>query len=299
MRLHVFLVIKMSKYLFCYFKGNLPCEERICYAVSEDGFHFKPLNGNEPVIEQKLGTKCCRDPFILRDVNGGFYIIATDMKSLNGWSSNHGVISWHSSDLINWTDECAVDFHIYPETERADKIWAPEAMYDKKKGEYFVYYSVYNKGGSLPLSIWCSYTKDFKSFTNPRPLFVPSSGLDAIDADIYEKDGRFYMYYKDEYNKTICLVTSDTLDGGYKEYENNTVALTERDVEGCCMYKVGDEYILIMDMYSDGKYLMQKTRDMYNFEPVEDFDLSFRPRHGSMLEITDKEYERLAKHYEG
>ena len=123
------------KYLFSYFLGNEPDEERVCLALSEDGYHFKPLNGNKPVIVQTTGTKCCRDPFIIRDINGGFYMIATDMKSSDGWCSNHGVVSWHSDDLINWTDETAVDFHIYPETENADKIWAPEALYDKSRGE--------------------------------------------------------------------------------------------------------------------------------------------------------------------
>lgn len=287
------------KYLFCYFLGNEPEEERVCFAVSEDGYHFKPLNNNKPVIVQKTGTKCCRDPFILRDINGGFYIIATDMKCTDGWCSNHGVVSWRSEDLIRWTDETAVDFHIYPETADADKIWAPEAVYDKNRGEYFVYYSAYNAGSSLPLSIWYSYTNDFKSYTNPKPLFSPKNGLDAIDADITEKDGKYYMYYKDEYNKTICVVTADRLAGEYLEPENNKVALTDKNVEGCCMYKVGDDYILIMDMYSDGRYLMQKTRDMFNFELVKDYDLSFNPRHGSVLQISDEEYERLIKHYEG
>ena len=34
----------MSKYLFCYFTGNAPEEERICFAVSTDGYNFEALN---------------------------------------------------------------------------------------------------------------------------------------------------------------------------------------------------------------------------------------------------------------
>ena len=252
------------------------------------------------MIEQKTGTGCCRDPFLLRDVNGGFYIVATDMKSSLGWCSNHGVVSWHSEDLIYWEKECAVDFHRFEETKNADKIWAPEALYDKDKGAYFVYYSVYNVGSDLPLSIWYSYTNDFQTYTNPKPLFAPSNGLDAIDADIIEKDGKYYMDYKDEFNKTICCVTADSLTGPYREYENNLVACTDRNVEGNCIYQLDgtNTYIMIMDMYSDGRYFMQKTTNMLRFEPVDDFDLSFHPRHGSMLKITDEEYERLKTHYE-
>ncbi|MBQ9228021.1 MAG: glycoside hydrolase family 43 protein [Eubacterium sp.] len=291
----------MSYYLFCYFTGNEPEKERICLAVSRDGQHFCPLNGGKPIIKQTAGTGCCRDPFILRDERGGYYIVATDMQSSLGWCSNHGVVSWHSDDLLHWTDECAVDFHQFTATRNTDRIWAPEALYDRERDAYFVYYSVYNVGGVLPLSIWYSYTTDFRSFTEPQPLFAPSNGLDAIDADIIEKDGKYYMYYKDEYHKTICCVEADSLTGPYREYEGNQVACTDRNVEGNCIYPlVGtDTYIMMMDMYSDGRYFMQKTTDMRHFEPVEDFDLSFHPRHGSVLVITQAEYERLVQYYEG
>ena len=62
---------KFGKYLFCYFTGNEPERERICFALSDDGYNFTPINGGNPVIIQKKGTKCMRDPFILRNENGG------------------------------------------------------------------------------------------------------------------------------------------------------------------------------------------------------------------------------------
>ncbi len=286
-----------NKYLFCYFTGNEPERERVCFAVSEDGYNFKPLNGGKPVIEQKTGTFCMRDPFILRDVNGGFFIVATDMKSSLGWDSNHGMVSWHSDDLIHWDNECATDFRQYESTKTADKIWAPEAVYDKNRGEYLVYYSVHNKGVLKALSIWYSYTKDFQHFSEPRELFSPPSRLDAIDADIIERDGKYYMYYKDEFHKTVCGAVSDSLCGQYVNFANPVVTCTDRPVEGNCIYNISgtDTYVMIMDMYCDGKYYMQKTTDMIHFEPVkeEDFTLDFNPRHGSMLHITDEEYNRL------
>ena len=71
----------MSKYLFCYFTGNAPEEERICFAVSTDGYNFEALNGNKPVIVQEKGKKCCRDPFIFRDEEGKFHIIVSSSSS--------------------------------------------------------------------------------------------------------------------------------------------------------------------------------------------------------------------------
>lgn len=294
-------VSKGGNYLFCYFLGNRPYEERVCFALSKDGYHFTPLNGNRPLIKQSLGTKCCRDPFIIRGKNC-FYIIATDMKSDDGWCSNHGIVTWKSADLIHWTDETVVDFHIFDVTKTADKIWAPQALYDKNKDSYFVYFSVNNTDDDKPLSIWYSYTDDFKHFAEPKELFSPSNGLDAIDADIVEKDGKFYMCYKDECVKTVCEVVADKITGPYREFENNAVTCTDKHVEGNCMYNIlgTNSFVMIMDLYVDGGYYMQQTEDMLHFKPVnpDDFSMDFHPRHGSMLHITDEEYNRLLQRFE-
>ena len=52
----------MNKYLFCYFIGNAPEEERVHFAVSEDGYNFKALNSNNAVITQTLGKKMLPRP---------------------------------------------------------------------------------------------------------------------------------------------------------------------------------------------------------------------------------------------
>lgn len=87
---------KLTSYLFCYFTGNEPENESGHFAASEDGYHFTALNRNEKIITQTLGKKCCRDPFIFRDEDGGFHIIATDMRCYDGWSSNHSMVLWDS-----------------------------------------------------------------------------------------------------------------------------------------------------------------------------------------------------------
>lgn len=291
---------KNGKYLFCYFTGNEPEKERVHFALSEDGYNFTPLNDNKEIIVQTKGTLCMRDPFIIRGADGYFYIIATDMKSSLGWDSNHGIITWKSKDLVHWTDETVIDFRQFEVLRNADKIWAPEAVYDAEKEEYFVYFSAHNAGSDKPISIWYCYTEDFKTFSVPDELFSPSNNLDAIDADIIKFDNKFYMSYKDEGRKTICQVAADKLTGPYIEYEDNIVACTDRNVEGNCTYNISgtDTFVMIMDMYSDGKYFMQQSSDMINFKPVaeKDYTLDFYPRHGSMLIITDEEYDRLKKY---
>ncbi len=67
-------------YLFCYFTGNSPEEERVCFAISDDGYRFYKLHNGKPMIEQTFGTGCARDPFVFK-ANVKYYVIAIDMKS--------------------------------------------------------------------------------------------------------------------------------------------------------------------------------------------------------------------------
>ncbi|MBQ7296458.1 MAG: glycoside hydrolase family 43 protein [Clostridia bacterium] len=294
-----------NKYLFCYFTGNEPEKESINYALSEDGYHFKPLNGNKPILFNKLGTKGIRDPYIFRAQDSSFYIIGTDMRSEAGWSSNHAMCVWHSDDLINWEQYPVIDMISYG-LEGSCRTWAPEVFYDKEKEMYMIYWAncQHNEKSDewTNTVMWYAYTKDFRQLeTAPAILYAPPCGKDAIDADIIENNGTFYMYYKDENEKYICYVYSDKLTGPYKEPENKNITLFDEATEGCCMYKIygTDDKILIMDSYGKGRYVMQKTKDYVNFEKVDDsqYFLDFSPRHGSMLTVSEEEYNRVLEHF--
>ena len=92
----------LDGYLFTYFKGNHMNDEQICFALSKDGFNFKALNGNEPVIDSKKisSTGGVRDPHILRGEDGKtFYMVVTDMVSGNGWDSNRAMVLMKSDDI--------------------------------------------------------------------------------------------------------------------------------------------------------------------------------------------------------
>lgn len=294
-----------NKYLFCYFTGNEPEKESINFALSEDGYHYKPLNGNKPFIFNEKGTKGIRDPFIFRAEDGSFYIIGTDMKSADGWNSNHALCVWHSEDLINYEQYDNIDMLSY-DLEGTCRAWAPEVFYDKEKGIYMIYWANCQhdeKTDSWTNTLmWYAYTKDFKKLeTQPQILYAPPCKKDAIDADIIENDGTYYMYYKDENEKYICYVYSDKLTGPYKEPENKNITAFKDHTEGCCMYKIfgSDKWVMIMDSYTKGRYVMQQTTDFVNFTAVEDSEyfLDFSPRHGSVLNISEEEYDRLLKHF--
>ena len=287
------------KYLFAYFLGNEPHQERICFAVSEDGYHFRPLNGNKPVITQTLGKKCVRDPYIFKGHDGLYYIIGTDMKCIEGWESNHALVVWRSADLIDWSEENIIDMceqgEAFADTTRA---WAPQAIWDEEKQEYMIYWAHSTKRNNTA-GMYYAYTKDFRSITTPKPLYCRD--VQTIDGDIIynEKEKLYYLYFKYEENQTIACVTSEKLSGPYKD-EPVIVSLASSGVEGSEMYKIdgSDKWVMVMDEYSKGRFFMQETEDFHRFTPVEDYDMDFSPRHGSITHITDEEYERVVKHYE-
>ena len=96
---------KTCAYLFTYFTGNAPEQEQICYAISEDGWNYTPLNDGKPIIASAdiARTGCVRDPHILRGKKGWFYMVVTDMRSASGWSSNRGMVLMRSKDMVHWT----------------------------------------------------------------------------------------------------------------------------------------------------------------------------------------------------
>ena len=157
-----------TSYLFAYFNGNAQWQEQICFALSDDGFTYTPLNGGAPIIssEDIALKKAVRDPHILRGEDGYFYMVVTDMKSSEGWSSNDGLVLLRSSDLIHWTHS-AIDFPTaWP--DRFDRnsltqVWAPQTIYDAEAGKYMVYYTIGEEGTHY--KIYYSYAN--ASFTEP------------------------------------------------------------------------------------------------------------------------------------
>ena len=124
----------------------------------------------------------------------------------------------------------------------------------------------------------------------------------AIDGDIIESNGKFYLYVADEKQDGICYLVSDKLEGPYTEPENNRISLADTALEGHCTYKIldTDKYVLIADQFKKGGYFMQETTDLVNFVVVPRENISLdhlKPRHGSVVHITDEEYERLIKTY--
>lgn len=292
---------KSGKYLFCYFVGNTPEEERIHFAVSQDGYHFEALNGNEPVILQTLGKKSVRDPYILEGEDGCFYIIGTDMRCDEGWTSNHALITWKSTDLVTWTDETLLDIRAFGgEFANTTRAWAPQALWNAQKEQYMVYWAHSTEENDIA-AMYYAYTSDFKTLSEPQPLYV-REGIQTIDADILynAQNEKYYMYFKHDEDQTIAYVTADKMEGPYTD-EPVVVSLAPSGVEGSSMYPItgADTWVMLMDEYGKGRYFAQQTTDFEHFTKLAraDYSMAFSPRHGSVIAITDAQYDALVAAY--
>lgn len=294
---------KTSAYLFAYFTGNKIEEEAICFALSDDGYHFKALNAGKPILssDKISSTGGVRDPHILRGADGkSFYMVATDMVSAKGWNSNRAMVLLKSADLIHWTSSVVNIQKQFPGNEELLRVWAPQTIYDRKAGKYMIYWSM--KHGNGPDIIYYAYAND--SFTAletvPRQLFFSPTNNACIDGDIVEKDGKFYLFFKTEDSTPgIKVAVSDSLTGGYV-LRDKYVQQTTEAVEGAGVFKLNNsnDYILMYDVYMKGRYQFTKTTDLEHFSVVDqDVTMDFHPRHGTVMPITSAEKARLEKQW--
>lgn len=290
----------LTAYLFVYFTGNNVEEEAVRYAISVDGYHYFNLNNNQPVIDSKVisSTGGVRDPHILRGDDGKtFYMVLTDMTSSKGWDSNRAMILLKSTDLVKWESSVVNIQTTFPGNENLKRVWAPQTIYDAKAGKYLIYFSLQYAGG--PDKIYYAYAnKDFTALESaPKLLFVPKSERACIDGDIIEKDGVYHLFYKTETEKAGIKVATTTDLTSEKWIENdNYLQQTKDGVEGSSVFKLNnsDEYILMYDVYTKGKYQFTKTKDLENFTVIDnDISMDFNPRHGTILPITRSELKRL------
>lgn len=288
-----------SAYLFSYFTGNRGDEEAIRFALSNDGYNYRALNDNKPIVESAdiSSTGGVRDPHILRGPDGWFYMVVTDMVSDNGWSSNRAMVMLKSKDLLNWSSSIVNIQEKYEDQDGLRRVWAPQTIYDASAGKFMLYWSMQYEGGND--IIYYAYANS--TFTDiegtPEQLFYHPTGQSCIDGDIIEKGGKFHLFFKTEGNGNgLKKAISDNLTSGYtlidKYLQQTNVA-----VEGSSVFRMinSDKFILMYDMYSSGTYQFTESYDLANFSIVEEeITMNFHPRHGTVIPITQEEATSLA-----
>ncbi len=296
-------------YLFVHFTGEREDGEQIYFSVSLDGLHFTDLNGGNLILKSDMGEKGVRDPFIVRMKDGTFTIIGTDLRIANGkgwgvaqFEGSRNLIVYKSKDLINWSEGKLVEVGI-PE---AGCVWAPEAVYSGKDGKYFCFWaSMVKEEGeeNAKQRIYAAWTKDFYEYS--KPFKYIERDCHVIDTDIICDNGTYYRFSKDETTKRIKLDRSKNLaDGPYEDVKCETLENLQ-GVEGPQAYYLRDigKWCLIVDRFAtNGGYLPIICDDLENgvlrILPDSEFDMGHnKKRHGSVLSITDEEYDRLVERF--
>lgn len=297
----------MAGYLFTHFIGEEKDGEQIYFSLSEDGLHWKDLNQGKPVLRSCIGMKGVRDPFPIRDPKTGkVYLIATDLciHAGKGWRAaehegSRDLIIWESEDLVHWSRERSCTVGI----PGAGCVWAPEAVYDREKEQFFVFWaSMVRQEGEQESKqrIYAAWTEDFRDFS--RPFLYMERKEHVIDTTIIQDQGWYYRISKDESNKCLILERSRTLTGEFQMIFSKTLAGL-MGVEGPEAYLLpdGKTWCLIADRFAEGKgYLPMISRNLAGGEleilPDEAYDMGEnKKRHGGILPLRSGEYERLLK----
>jgi arabinoxylan arabinofuranohydrolase len=295
-------------FLFLTFKGEqTPMSEQIHFALSRDGRTWTGLNRDEPVLVSEVGEKGVRDPYLLRSKDGGkFFIVATDLSiNRNGdWgravrAGSKSLLIWESTDLVDWEGPRLVK--VAPDD--AGCSWAPEAVYDEESGGYLVFWaSTTGRDNFEKHRIWGARTKDFRTFGEPF-IFIEKPTT-VIDTTIVHDGKRYHRFTKDEKHKAITLEHADRLSGPWEEQPAFTLAkLVGYEGPQCYLIEPAAEgrppvWGLILDHYARGEgYQPFTTNDLNsgNFVPAQGFKFPYKFRHGSVLPVTEEEFQRLQR----
>ncbi|MGC7102593.1 RICIN domain-containing protein [Amycolatopsis lurida] len=312
---------KYAGYLFTYFTGeNTSAGEQVHFALSQgnDPARWRQLNGGQPVLTSTVGTRGVRDPFIIRSPQGDkFYQIATDLRMYgNGnWdqvqrTGSKSIVVWESADLVNWSAPRLA--RVSPDT--AGNTWAPEAYYDEALGQYVVFWAskLYSAGdpnhtGNTYNRMMYATTTDFRTFS-PAQVWV-DKGYSTIDSTLVEHNGTYYRFTKDERSssqsacgKFVLAEKSVTLLN--RNYSFVADCLGNNAIshgEGPLVFKsnTDERWYMFIDEYGGRGYVPFTTTDLNSrqWSPVSGYTMPDRPRHGTVLPITQAEYDRLLQRW--
>lgn len=270
-----------SRFLISYFYGE---DAGARLALSNDGIHWKPINGEAPVVRPRSGD-IIRDPSIIRSKDGLYHMVWT-----TGWTG-HDIGYASSKDLIHWTDYKKVP--VMAGTE-VGHTWAPELFFDDHTNSYLIAWS----SDGTPWAIYYVTTKDFNSFSERKLLFTnggigggKAGNVGPIDGSILkEAPGKYIFFYKKDDNTgvpTLFFRWGPSPTGPWGE-EHGPIVPSTGD-EGPSVLKVGDEYRVYTDPFESEFMYMYRSKDLKSWTRVV---MDLRMSHGTVTRIPESDARR-------
>ena len=285
-------------YLFAYFTKN--GQDGLHFAYSYDGLKWDSLKNGQSFLTPSVGKdKLMRDPCIV-EVDGTFYMVWT-----SGWWDK--IIGYASSkDLINWSEQQAIPVMEHEPT--AKNAWAPEVFYDKKRKEFTIFWATTipkrhsdvaesEREKGLNHRMYATTTKDFKVFTPTNLWFNPN--FSCIDATIFKKGKRFYMFIKNENpnppEKNIRLTSTKDLSKGFPT-EVSPPITGNYWAEGPTPIQIGKYVYVYFDKYRDHQYGVIRSKDMKTWEDVSNkLTVPYGLRHGTVFKVSKSVFEKMKR----
>lgn len=302
-------------YLFAHFKEKItPDGESVYFSVSKDGLNWEEVNGGKPVLRSTESKMGCRDIEIVRLHTGGFVIITTDECIAHRYDENYNVdwkvvnrtgsksfCMWKTDDLVNFSQQQKIHFG----REDFGCMWAPEVFFDEENEEYLIHWgSTVEADNYSHMSIYCSRTKDFETFSPPELFFTKDNEI--LDTHIVKIDGTYHMFYKNAERPSMNMhAYSDKLYGPYthnEEFERYMASLEKPgSYEAPTTLILPDgRWCLMLDFFGCEKskmgyvpFISEKPGNTDFTMSKEQFSFPYGFKHGGIIEITDEEYERV------
>ena len=210
---------------------------------------------------------------------------------------------WESEDLVHWSEQELVRVV----DDNYGCAWAPDIIYDEEAGDYMVHWSSrYPAQSDNEMAIYYAKTADFINFTAPVML-CKKSDTGIIDSNIVYEDGYYYRFVKSDFNpEHIILERGKTLTGTYERmpaFDEEMDKLEAGQYEAPTCYKLPDgSWCLMLDFYGCEKskqgYVPFVAKDISTGRFVrsdKEFSFPYGFKHGTVLPITDEEYDRIIK----
>ena len=292
-------------YVFAYFIDN--GQDGLHFATSTDGYRWELVRGGTSFLAPTVGKfKLMRDPCLVRGPDQVWHMVWTC-----GWTGNSiGYAS--STDLVHWSPqrELAVMAH-EPGVLNA---WAPEIVYDEKRGEYVIFWAS-TIPGRFPATdaagdgagaekynhrIYATTTRDFVTFTPTRLFYDP--GFSVIDATFLRTRDGDWLVVKDETRsppkKHLRMARADSVQGPFGPL-GDPISPPGLWTEGPTVLQVGEDYLLYFDAYMTKHYGALRSRDLAHWDDVTarmhfpDEGTPRRLRHGTVVQVTAADVARL------
>ncbi len=317
----------MGAYLFVFFSDPT---HSLFMATSHDGYTFNAVNDGKPVIsgDSIAEQRGVRDPHISRGPDGAFYLCMTDLHIFArreglratewerdgeeyGWGNNRSLVLMKSKDLIHWTrSNIRIDKAFPDKFGNIGCAWAPETTYDPVEKKMMIYFTM--RIGNGKSRLYYSYTDDAftRLVTEPRILFeYPDPNIQVLDADITPIPGGRYClaYVAQDGTSGIKIALSDSIHSGYR-YDPQWVDFEPKSCEAPNVWKrIGeDKWVVMYDIFgiTPHNFGFCETSDFIHFKPLGRFNegpmkaVNFKsPKHGSVIQITKEEAERLEEYW--